>query len=66
MFITATIRKLTGSFVVLLAAARFSGKRNQKGGVANPKVGMEVRKKIRRTPLHNILHPLLPPPSEDF
>ena len=40
LFITATIRKLTGSFIVFLAAAQFSGKRDQKGGVAHTKVGV--------------------------
>ena len=33
MFITATIRKLIGSFVVCLAATRFSGKHDRKVGV---------------------------------
>ena len=40
LFITATIRKLTGSFAVFLAAARFSGKRDRKGGVVHTKVGV--------------------------
>ena len=31
--------QLTGSFVVLLAAARFSGKRDRKGGYGQPKSG---------------------------
>ena len=40
LFITATIRKLIASFVVFLVAAQFTSKCNQKGGMANPKVGM--------------------------
>ena len=40
---------LTGSFVILLAAAWFSGKLDQKVGVVNEEP----------PPLHNILHPPL-------
>ena len=60
MFTTATIRKLTDSFVVSLAAARFSGpgKRDRKGGVVHTKVGV-VDEKIEEPPLLNILHPPL-------
>ena len=56
LFITATIRKLTGSFVVFLAAARFSGKCDRKGGVAHTKVGV-VNKNFRTLRAHNKKNP---------